>query len=246
MLGGYEGTLTLPQIAALWRAVETTEIITHNGSRRNWSAARGPIGALWLSLHRLGWSMNGHFTLVDHDQEDIMLTTISPALLAVMLQRAAMRALQLKVAEKMAVTDGNFAGRRVAADHVAAQLKRDRRPNAKDRACYMAVACGAVMTHSRAVAEGYLVDDRCPLCGACGDTILHRIWRCQQAPRGGASAGSRRSSMAHPRVREVDGRGDQRLLDDCTHTAPRRHVASAGGRGPHGLRVGGERAGHRR
>ncbi len=34
------------------------------------------------------------------------------------------------------------------------------------------------MTYHRAAMSGYLVVDACPLCGARGDTMQHRIWRC--------------------------------------------------------------------
>ncbi len=123
--------------------------------------------------------MSGPFTLVDHAGDEVNLTTSTPAMVALLLQRAVTRALQLKVGADIAVTDSNFAGRRAAAEHVKAQLRSDRKLTAKDRAGYMAVACGAIMTYSKAAAAGYLVDDACPLCGRRGDTMVHRIWQCQ-------------------------------------------------------------------
>ncbi len=174
-----DGTLTLTELSKIWHAVSTEAIITHDGTRRCWDAVRGPIGAMWLSLHRIGWTMRGPFTMLNHDKDEVMLTTTSPAMLAKMLHQAVVRALQLQVGEKLAATDDAFRGRRAAADHVAAQLRSDRRLTTKDKAAYMSVACGAVMTHSRAVACGYLVLDRCPLCGLPGDTIAHRVWRCK-------------------------------------------------------------------
>ncbi len=173
-----DGTLTLPELSRIWSAVSTQDIITHEGARRNWSAVRGPIGAMWLSLHRIGWTMSGPFTLVNRDRDELMLTTTSPAMLAQLLRQAVIHTLQLQVGEKIAETDDAFCGRRVAVEHIAAQLKSDRRLSARDKAAYMSVACGALMTHSRAVAEGYLVLDLCPLCGMPGDTITHRVWRC--------------------------------------------------------------------
>ncbi len=127
LLGGQpsvDGTLTLPEIARIWHAVDTNGIISSDGMRRNWQAVRGPIGAMRLSLHRIGWDMVDPFTMRDHDGERIILTTTSPALLATMLRHAVIRALQLQVAGKMAVKDPTLAGRRIAADHVIAQLKR--------------------------------------------------------------------------------------------------------------------------
>ncbi len=174
-----DGTMTLTELSKIWHAVDTEAIITHDGTRRCWAAVRGPIGAMWLSLHRIGWTMRGPFTMLNRDKDEVTLTTTSPAMLAKMLHQAAVHTLQLQVGEKLATTDDAFRGRRAAADHVAAQLRSDRQLTARDRAAYMSVACGAVMTHSRAVACGYLVLDRCPLCGLPGDTITHRVWRCK-------------------------------------------------------------------
>ncbi len=174
-----DGTLTLAQISRLWHAVSSEGLVSADGGRRNWAAVRGPIGAARLSLHRVGWSMKGPFTLVDHDGEDIKLTVTTPAMLAVMLKRAVTRTLQAQVGKKLAAGDPRFQGRRAAAEHITSQLRGDRKLSGRDRACYMSVACGAVMTYARAAAAGYLVDNRCPLCGIRGDTMVHRIWRCQ-------------------------------------------------------------------
>ncbi len=182
LLGAVEptdGTMTLAQLSRLWHAVGTSDLIVDNGRRRNWDAVRGPIGAMHLSLHRVGWAMCGPFTLVNKDGHHVMLTTTTPALLAIMLKQDVTRTLQEQVGEQVACRDERFCGRRAAAEHIAAQLRSDRKLDARDRACFMAVACNAVMTYSRAAAAGYLVEDICPLCGARGDTVLHRIWRCQ-------------------------------------------------------------------
>jgi hypothetical protein len=62
---------------------------------------------------------------------------------------------------------------------VTGQLRSDKKLSAKDKACSKSVACRALMTYSQAAAAGYLVDNRCPLCGIRGNTVLHRVWRCQ-------------------------------------------------------------------
>ncbi len=174
-----EDVLTLPQISQLWHSVRTTDILPGGGQRRDWSAVRGPIGAMWLSLHRIGWSMRNPFVMTRHDGEEIVLTTTSPAMLALLLKQAVQRTVQVQVGGKLAASDPRFVGRRAAAEHITAQLKSDRKLSAKDRACYKSVVCGAIMTNSRAAASGYIVEDVCPLCGERGDTILHRTWRCQ-------------------------------------------------------------------
>ena len=43
-----------------------------------------------------------------------------------------------------------------------------------------ALATGALWTRGRMQQCGYLVDDRCPLCGEGTDTVLHRIWQCAE------------------------------------------------------------------
>ncbi len=79
----------------------------------------------------------------------------------------------------MAAHDSAYASTRIAVDHVVQQLSRDRTLSTADKAAYRSVACGAIMTFARAAKLGYLVLDRCPLCGAEGDTLRHRVWRCQ-------------------------------------------------------------------
>ncbi len=146
--------------------------------KRNWNAVRGPVGAAILSLHRLGWAMTGPFTVTDDRGEEIALTRTPPAMLALLLRDATRRAAERYVGAKMAERDETFRGRRVCFDHVINQIKHDRRIDAHGKAAYSSVLCGAVMTYRRAANGGYLVADRCPLCGAEGDTIMHRIWAC--------------------------------------------------------------------
>ncbi len=122
--------------------------------------------------------MTGPFTVTDDRGEEIAFTRTPPAMLALLLRDATRRAAERYVGAKMAERDETFRGRRVCFDHVVTQVKHDRRIDAHGRAAYMSVLCGAVMTYRRASSCGYLVEDRCPLCGAQGDTIMHRIWAC--------------------------------------------------------------------
>ncbi len=132
-----DGTMTLAELSRLWHAVDTKSILPKEGQSRAWAEVKGPIGAAWLSLHRIGWTMRGPFTLRDHNGEDLILTTTTPALLASLLKHAVMRTLQLQVGEKLSAKDPKFRGRRAAAEHIASQLRGDRKLTSKDRACYM-------------------------------------------------------------------------------------------------------------
>ncbi len=72
------GTMTLAEIARVWRAVDFRPLLSEDGQRREWGAVRGPIGAMYLSLHRVGWTMPDPFTLITKDGDSITLTTTSP------------------------------------------------------------------------------------------------------------------------------------------------------------------------
>ncbi len=149
-----------------------------DGRRREWDQVRGPIGAAILSLHRIGWDMPAPFTLRDDRGEDIQLTKVTPAMLAVYLKEATLRTLERYVGSQVAIKDENFRGRRACVDHLRGQLAHDRRLTSEGRAVYLSALCGAVMTYHRAANSGYLVDDLCPKCGCRGDTLHHRIWGC--------------------------------------------------------------------
>ncbi len=155
---------------APWRA---------DGRRRDWTAVRGPVGAMLLTLHRLGWQMPSPFVLVDDRGEELPLTKVTPAMLADLLREATRRALENYIGGKLASEDEEFRGRRACVDHLSRQLATDKRITREGRAAVMSVACNAVMTYSRAVALGYMVQDICPMCGCAGDTIRHRVWECQ-------------------------------------------------------------------
>ncbi len=173
------GQMTLPQVSQIWHAVDTTAVFHADGERRRWCNARGPITSMHLTLHRIGWKATSPFVLRDDFGDDVVLTKTSPQLLAQMLKAAALRSLQREVGTSIARSQVSFSGKRVATEHIAAQLKSDRKLNALDRASVMAVICNAVMTHDKAAKMGYMVTNLCPLCRQHTDTIFNRIWKCQ-------------------------------------------------------------------
>ncbi len=150
-----------------------------DGSKREWNKVRGPVGAMLLALHRVGWSMPDPYNFVDDRGETIPLTKVTPALLAVLLKDATFRALERQIGARLAADDEEYSGRRICVDHVRSQMASDRSLTREGKAAYMSAVCGALMTHSRAVALGYLVEDLCPKCGCKGDTVRHRVYDCQ-------------------------------------------------------------------
>ncbi len=173
------GQMTLTQVSKIWAAVKTDDVIVGGGSKRVWAAARGPITAMHLSLHRVGWRMEAPFEMVSDLGDTITLTKVAPKLLEQLLHDAVIRTLQREVGASIAAEDPTFEGRRAAAEHITAQLKSDRAMSPLDRAAYMSVACGALMTMDRAQKAGYLVRNVCTKCGRGPDTPHHRIWKCQ-------------------------------------------------------------------
>ncbi len=176
--GFLNGGFNLTTIADIWRSVPTASLFGSDGRTRLWANTRGPISSMHLALHRVGWKMASPVVLIDHCGDEIMLTRASPALVAKLLQAATLRAMEVSEGERMATTDPAFSGRRVAFEHVVAQLKTDRKLDAADRAAYKSVVCGALMTFDKAQRMGYLVDNLCPKCRRAPDTVRHRIWRC--------------------------------------------------------------------
>ncbi len=187
-----------------------------DGRRRNWAAVRGPLGAAILTLHRLGWRMDSPFVLTDDWGEELALTKITPAMLSDMLHAASRRALEHYVGGRFAVDDEEFVGRRICIDQVREQLRNDRKLTREGRAAAASVICNAVMTYSRAVGLGYLVIDRCPMCGCAGDTLRHRIWECQ-----------------HPDVVEARRRAAPQWLQEEVARRPRSQMRWVNGIFPH-------------
>ncbi len=176
-----DGQMTLSQISRVWSAVKIDDVIIDNGTKRVWNAAKGPISAMHLSLHRIGWKMHAPFEVVNDLGDTLILTKVAPKLLEHLLKEAVDRTLQREVGLALAADDHEFVGRRAAAVHVAAQLKTDKRLSPLDRAAYMSVACGALMTQDRAQRAGYIVPNICSKCGHGPDTAFHRVWKCQAA-----------------------------------------------------------------
>ncbi len=72
----------LPELRAAWEGLDRDHLIeprrraaggegddTNAPDRRRWDRVRGPLGALHLSLHRIGWDMKGPFT-IRNDKND--------------------------------------------------------------------------------------------------------------------------------------------------------------------------------
>ncbi len=149
------------------------------GAAAAWRKVRGPIAAAHLTLARMGWRFVDAFEVRDERGHSIPLTQTSPSLMKELLVDGVRRQMERWVGETWSKKDPAFKGRRVCVDVALRNMRSSRSGlNSKQIGAYRSATCGALMTMSRAAEEGYLVQDVCPLCGACGDTVHHRVYHC--------------------------------------------------------------------
>ncbi len=146
--------------------------------RRRWGRARGPLATSMLELHRIGWSPNGPFDWTDDLGSKVILTETTPALLKSLLVASVRRQAERAVGAKWARDDATFAGKRVCIDAAVDAVKRSRSLTPLQKGAFRSVLLEGVLTKNKARRFGYDVDDVCDLCGATGDTVHHRTYKC--------------------------------------------------------------------
>ncbi len=149
------------------------------GPTKAWRNVKGPLGAAHLTLARMNWRFVNPFVIEDDRGYEVPLTTMSPAMVKDLLLDGARRCLERRVGRKWATRDPQFIGRGVCVDLALREIGRKGcGMTRKEIGAYRSATCGALMTYSRATAEGYDVHNLCPLCGEAGDTVHHRTYKC--------------------------------------------------------------------
>ena len=134
-----------------------------------WRAVRGPLSAAYLTLQRIGWSMESFTVLCTDEGERLSLTHHSPAMVQKLLEDGLQRYWEAQAAAKASVEG------RLCFDVVHAELQSCKH-SAFEKGCFKLLACGGAWTKEVAVARGYQLDDvRCDLCGLAPDTVWHRL-----------------------------------------------------------------------
>ncbi len=219
------GEMSLSELAAAWRSVKLEDYVDESSGKRQWGKSRGPVANLLLTLHRVGWSMSGPFTLVTDRGDEVTITNYAPSLIGQLMHDATMRTLERQIGASLAKNGAEvFNERRACLDHVRSRLKSDRKMSPLEKAAYRSVLCDAVMTRRRAVEKGYLVEDVCPLCGARGDSVFHRVWECCNAQVVDARCRAAPRWLREEAIRR--GRGDP-LYTKGLFSQPSRPVAAA-------------------
>ena len=147
-------------------------------SARDWRRIRGPLAAAALSACRIGWHLRSPIVLVDDRGVELHLTAAAPSLIKSLLVGGVKRAMERDLATKWAKTDPNLAGRRICFDVARQVVKTGKGLTAKQRGALRASTCRGVMTNQRAHEHGYEAENKCPMCGASGDSVRHRTFEC--------------------------------------------------------------------
>ncbi len=151
-------------------------------TREAWSLTRGPIGAMALTLRRIGWKSVGPFAWLDDKGIEHVLTAATPAAIGELLKEGLRRSIERRVGRNWADGDETFSGgRRICAD-LAERLFRcpcpgDLTPH--QRGAFKSAVANALMTNCRAHEGGYDVTRMCPLCNEAEDTVHHRVYGCR-------------------------------------------------------------------
>ena len=143
-----------------------------------WRKVRGPMAAAALTAKRIGWQMVSPILFMDDRGIEVRLTDTSPAMMKALLHEGVCRSVERQIAVGHAHVDEKFKDRRICIDMVKRACNNTKRLTPKERGAVKAVACGGVMTNKKAFQLGYETENKCPLCGATGDSVRHRTFCC--------------------------------------------------------------------
>ena len=186
---GDQAVLSLGQLA-----VAHAELLKRQP--RCWSQVRGPAGALWLTLRRMGWTWPEPWVFQDCNGVDINLGRLSPvmvkkhltsAVVADMEKAASRRLSQKEVADRPMdppIGDGSQVPAPSAA-HLsfapARRVLRGTQLSALEKGSLKSAISGALWTRDRLALAGYAAAPTCPLCSTgAADTLFHRLWKCPE------------------------------------------------------------------
>jgi len=154
----------------LWAAGVLAEYqLYRDDGTDSWPSVRGPIGACFLSLNRVGWTRKGPTEWVDDGR-----SSEGPhAILAQALYVDNVRIHAEIAREKTCSVQGHesLTGRRACVDHVRRFIKSKTKTRV-EQIVVSAAATNSIWTLWRLFQAGYIVlDTMCPMCKACHDTL---------------------------------------------------------------------------
>ena len=147
--------MTLPELRQAWEEAA-------DRSPKRWQQVRGPLGALHLSLARLGWSMQNAFCMTDDMGVTRSLVTSSPGLISSCLKLSWRRMLERRAAAKFQLEPGS----RVWLGHVASVLNNNKSDlSMLQKGSIISLVTQSLWTKDRLDRANYeVVEAKCELC----------------------------------------------------------------------------------
>jgi exonuclease III len=171
--------ITLDALTKAWltdRSTRQGRLVSATGKSR-WQRVKGPVDALELSMHRIGWTMQGPFVWKDDLGVSRSLLEHSPALWNILLKDAVHRYHERELATRLVDIDGGTFAR--ACTDVVTHVLAKKAVSENGKEALAGACCNSIWTLVDADAAGYVVDNvLCPLCGKHPDTIFGRTWIC--------------------------------------------------------------------
>ena len=166
----WEARSALASLQAAWQVINAT--LSTNAS---WANARGPIAAVWLTLHRLDWRMVSAHGLLDDGGRPICLLTCSPKVVKHLLYQG----IQRWQARQVQAHHPQWNGEQLWVRAMRATLKgRDAVGSAKQRGALQCLWAGAMWPRAQRHERGLTPDAVCQCCGAARETHGHRWYPC--------------------------------------------------------------------
>ena len=114
-----------------------------------WRSVSGPVGALTLTLRRIGWTMRDFATFTDHQGTNYVLTTTPPAMIRIFLHKAMLRRLEVGMGSKLGA-------KRVSLDPALAVIRK-KSLTLLERGQVKVFVCDGSWTRERAILCNYKI-----------------------------------------------------------------------------------------
>ena len=163
--------MTVKELVASWKAAKEE-------SANSWNKVRGPFGAYFLSLARVGWSAPAPFKVITDQGVEIDFAWSSPKRVQGELRAAVQRIHERKAVKHLQGEGGNSDR---CDPHNVRKILRSGRFTEIEKGCLAAVACKACWIQQDLMQAGYAVNGFCQLCKREPDTRHHRWYQCPAA-----------------------------------------------------------------
>jgi ribonuclease HI len=157
-----QAPLSFPQLRALAATISSTV----------WVSQCGPVAAIRVALHTLGWALRDLATLVTGNGQELSLVQMSPAA----LQRViALRFDELRHEPLYAKWRERHGQAGPLDPHTVHAILRSRTTTIPAKTAFLRWVSGTTPVRSWLAAHGWAVDPLCPHCSTADDTVEHAL-----------------------------------------------------------------------